>query len=63
MTAPDINAIVKDRGIEAGRAVIDGAAPWKPDGDAFFRDLLDDVVGRHSRKPIDLEPRRATSRR
>jgi hypothetical protein len=56
MTAPDINEIVKRNGVDAGRAVMDGAVLFKPDEDALFRELLDDVVGRRRRKRISASP-------
>lgn len=54
MTAPDINEIKKRDGIDAGRAFIDAAAPWKPVEGALFRDILDDVVGGRGRKSINI---------
>jgi hypothetical protein len=55
MTAPDINEIVKRHGIDAGRALIDSALPWKPVGNTVLRDLLDDVVGERRRKTRDRD--------
>jgi hypothetical protein len=57
MTAPDINEIVKHNGVDTGRAVMDGSVPFKPNEDVFFRELLEDVVGRRRRKPINLDPK------
>lgn len=53
MTAPDINEIVKRNGIDAGRAVIDAALPWKPVGNTVLRDFLD--VGQRRRKTVDRD--------
>jgi AAA domain len=53
MTAPDINEIVKRNGIDAGRAVIDAALPWKPVGNTVLRDFLD--VGQRCRKTVDRD--------
>jgi AAA domain len=36
---------------------MDGSVLFKSDEDAFFREILDDVVGKRRRKPINLDPK------